>query len=159
VIAGRADDPRGFMVVRLFRSEDLPEWRRMRDALWPDQTAGDVAAWLARPDTAVLVAERTAGGGGSGGGLCGFAEVGARSIAEGCTTSPVAYLEGWYVDPDARRRGVGTTLLHAVEDWARRAGYRELASDTELTNQVSQQVHERLGFTEVERAVQYRKAL
>lgn len=125
----------------------------MRDALWPDQTAADMADWLARPDAAVLVAERMSGG------LCGFAEVGARSIAEGCTTSPVAYLEGWYVDSDARRQGVGAALLRAVEAWARRAGHRELASDTGLTNQVSQQAHERLGFTEVERAVQYRKLL
>ena len=127
----------------------------MRDALWPDQTADDMAAWLARSDAAVLVAERVSGGGG----LCGFAEVGARSIAEGCTTTPVAYLEGWYVDPDVRRQGIGAALLQAVENWERRAGYRELASDTELTNLVSQQVHERLGFTEVERAVEYRKAL
>ena len=147
------------MGVRLFRSVDLSEWRRMRNALWPDQTADDMAAWLGRPDAAVLVADRVSGGSGVGGELCGFAEVGARSIAEGCTTSPVAYLEGWYVDPDVRRRGVGAALLQAVEDWARRAGYRELASDTELTNQVSQQVHERQGFTEVERAVHYRKAL
>jgi aminoglycoside 6'-N-acetyltransferase I len=141
------------MLVRVFDSADYSEWRRMRDALWPDQTAADMADWLARPDAAVLVAERTSGG------LCGFAEVGARSIAEGCTTSPVAYLEGWYVDPDARRQGVGAALLRAVEAWARRAGHRELASDTGLTNQVSQQAHERLGFTEVERAVQYRKLL
>jgi aminoglycoside 6'-N-acetyltransferase I len=127
----------------------------MRDALWPGQTPDDMTAWLARPDAAVLVAERTP----DGSQLCGFAEVGARSIAEGCTTSPVAYLEGWYVDPDVRRRGVGSALLRGVEDWARKAGYQELASDTELTNHVSQRVHERLGFAEVERAVQYRKAL
>jgi len=143
------------VVVRLYSSDDLPEWRRMRDALWPDQTPDDMTAWLARPDAVVLVAEHTT----DAARLCGFAEVGARSIAEGCMTSPVAYLEGWYVDPDVRRRGVGSALLRGVEDWARKAGYQELASDTELTNHVSQRVHERLGFAEVERAVQYRKAL
>jgi aminoglycoside 6'-N-acetyltransferase I len=143
------------VVVRLYSSDDLPEWRRMRDALWPDQTPDDMTAWLARPDAVVLVAEHTT----DGARLCGFAEVGARSIAEGCMTSPVAYLEGWYVDPDVRRRGLGSALLRGVEDWARKAGYQELASDTELTNHVSQRVHERLGFAEVERAVQYRKAL
>jgi aminoglycoside 6'-N-acetyltransferase I len=143
------------VVVRLYSSDDLPEWRRMRDALWPDQTRDDMTAWLARPDAVVLVAEHTT----DAARLCGFAEVGARSIAEGCMTSPVAYLEGWYVDPDVRRRGVGSALLRGVEDWARKAGYQELASDTELTNHVSQRVHERLGFAEVERAVQYRKAL
>jgi aminoglycoside 6'-N-acetyltransferase I len=141
------------MSIRLYLPTDLPEWHRMRQALWPDQTPGDMAAWLARPDAAVLVAERP------GGGLCGFAEVGARSIAEGCDTSPVAYLEGWYVDPDRRGQRIGAGLLQAVEAWARRAGYRELASDTTLTNEASQRAHEALGFTEVERAVQYRKVL
>lgn len=141
------------MNIRRYLPTDLPEWQRMRQALWPDQTPADMADWLARPDAAVLVAERV------GGGLCGFAEVGARSIAEGCSSSPVAYLEGWFVDPDVRGQRVGAGLLQAVEAWARRAGYRELASDTTLTNEASQRAHEALGFTEVERAVQYRKAL
>ena len=85
----------------------------MRNMLWPDQTAADMATWLARRDAAVLVAERKSNG------LCGFAEVGVRSIAEGCATSPVAYLEGWYVDPDVRRQGIGAALIHGVESWAR----------------------------------------
>lgn len=125
----------------------------MRQALWPDQTSADMDEWLARPDAAVLVAERP------GGGLGGFAEVGERSIAQGCSTSPVAYLEGWYVDPDLRGQQVGAGLLQAIEAWARRAGYRELASDTTLGNEASQRAHQALGFIEVERAVQYRKPL
>jgi aminoglycoside 6'-N-acetyltransferase I len=141
------------MNIRPYLPADLPEWHRMRQAFWPDQTPADMTAWLARPDAAVLVVER------AGGGLGGFAEVGARSVAQGCSTSPVAYLEGWYVDPDLRGQRVGTGLLQAVEAWARRAGYRELASDTTLTNEASQRAHVALGFTEVERAVQYRKAL
>jgi aminoglycoside 6'-N-acetyltransferase I len=110
-------------------------------------------AWLARADAAVLVAERDPSR------LCGFAEVGERPYADGCDTSPVAYLEGWYVDPDARRRAVGAELMRAVEAWARSRGYRELASDTGLANVVSQRAHERLGFTETERSVLYRKVL
>jgi hypothetical protein len=41
----------------------------------------------------------------------------------------VAYLEGWYVDRDVRRHGIGAALVHAAEAWARERGYRELASD------------------------------
>lgn len=141
------------MTVRPFVPSDHAEWLRMRSALWPDQTRADMAAWLARPDAAVFVAERTPTG------LCGFAEVGARSYSDGCRTSPVAYLEGWYVDPDVRRRGVGSALVRAVEAWARDEGYRELASDAAASNSISQRAHERLGFTEVERVVQYRKEL
>src|SRR5262249_3365824 len=113
----------------------------------------DMSAWLARPDTAVLVAERAEGG------LCGFAEAGTRPYADGCQTSPVAYLEGWYVDPDMRRQGIGSALVRAAEDWARGRGYRELASDALLDNLTSQQAHLALEFAEVERAVKYRKAL
>jgi aminoglycoside 6'-N-acetyltransferase I len=110
-------------------------------------------SWAARPDAIVLVAVRV------GGGLAGFAEVGSRPFADGCDTSPVAYLEGWYVDADVRRQGVGAALVRAAEEWARRQGYRELASDALLENLASQRAHEALGFGEVERAVRYRKAL
>jgi aminoglycoside 6'-N-acetyltransferase I len=141
------------MSVRPYAAADHSEWARLRTALWPGQTPADMAAWLARQDAATFVAETTAGT------LCGFAEVGARAFADGCDTQPVAFLEGWYVDPDLRHQGTGSALLRAVEAWARAQGYRELASDTELANLISQRAHERLGFAEVERAVRYRKRL
>lgn len=141
------------MIVREYRPSDYDEWGRMRTALWPDQTAADMAAWLARPDAATFVVEHPPGT------IRGFAEVGERAYADGCDTQPVAHLEGWYVDPEARALGLGAGLVHAVEAWARGRGYRELASDTELANLGSQRAHERLGFREVERAVRYRKLL
>jgi aminoglycoside 6'-N-acetyltransferase I len=125
----------------------------MRSALWPDQTDADMAAWLARPDAAVIVAERAPTR------LCGFAEVGERPYVDGCASSPVAYLEGWYVDPEHRRQSVGAQLLRAVEAWARARHHRELASDTQLDNLISQRAHTRLGFSETERHVLYRKAI
>ena len=146
------------MDVRLYQPGDFAEWLRMRRALWPEITpdteVGEAASWLARSDAVVLVAVRPGGIG-----LAGFAELGARPYADGCETSPVAFLEGWYVDPDVRRRGAGAALVRAGEAWARREGYRELASDALLENETSQRAHEALGFAEVERAVRYRKAL
>jgi aminoglycoside 6'-N-acetyltransferase I len=146
------------MVIRTYQPADYPAWLRMRRALFASLTAGseaeDAAAWLARPDAVVLVAERA-----ERSGLAGFAEVGARAYADGCETSPVAYLEGWYVDPDVRRRGVGAALVRAAEAWARARGYRELASDALLDNRPSQEAHIALGFGEVERSVKYRKVL
>lgn len=125
----------------------------MRSDFWPDQTEADMRAWLERSDAAVFVAERARRV------LCGFAEVGERPYVDGCETSPVAYLEGWYVEADWRRRSVGTQLVRAVEAWARARGHRELASDTQLDNLVSQRAHGRLGFAETERLVLFRKAL
>ena len=145
------------MEIREYESSDLREWLRMRRALWPEiaevDEANDAAAWLAWPNAVVLVAERP------GGGLAGFAELATRPYAEGCDTSPVAYLEGWYVDPDVRRRGVGAALLRAGESWARARGYREMASNALLDNVASHQAHEALGFSEVERTVHFRKDL
>jgi aminoglycoside 6'-N-acetyltransferase I len=110
-------------------------------------------AWVGREDAIALVAQRADGG------LCGFAEIGARSVADGCDSSPVAYLEGWYVDPDLRGRGVGAALVQAAEDWARAHGYVELASDAELGNVGGQRAHTGVGFIEVGRAVLYLKSL
>ena len=109
--------------------------------------------WLERPDTAVFVCPRESGG------LCGFAEVATRPYIDGCRTSPVAFLEGWYVDPDRRGAGVGRVLVDAVEAWARAPGLEELGSDARVSNEPSHRAHQRLGFIEVERAVRYRKPL
>jgi len=94
------------------------EWLRMRLALWPDTNAqahiADMDTWLSHADAIVLVAPRTTDE--QVGRLTGFAEVGTRSVAESCETSPVAYLEGWYVDADMRRQGVGAALVRAAEN-------------------------------------------
>jgi aminoglycoside 6'-N-acetyltransferase I len=110
-------------------------------------------SWAARPDAVTFVAVRPIGG------LCGFIEAGTRSYAEGCASTPVPYVEGWYVDPDVRRSGIATQLLDAVQGWALARGFRELASDADIQNPISQRAHQSLGFEEVDRAVHYRKAL
>jgi aminoglycoside 6'-N-acetyltransferase I len=129
----------------------------MSEALLPDEPPAEyepeMRALLERDDAAVFVAERPDGS------VCGYVEVGSRAYADGCRTSPVGYIEAWYVDPDVRRSGYGRALLAAADDWARRRGYSEIASDALLDNTVSHQAHLRSGFSEVERIVQYRKSL
>jgi aminoglycoside 6'-N-acetyltransferase I len=81
--------------------------------------------------------------------LIGFAEVSRRAYAEGCETSPVGFLEGWYVLAERRGAGVGRALLAAGEMWARELGCREFASDAVVNNAVSAAAHRALGFEEV----------
>jgi aminoglycoside 6'-N-acetyltransferase I len=145
------------MQIRTYTPTDQSDWLRMRRILWPhmvnEDEVADAALWLDRSDATVLVAVRTDGR------LAGFAEVGARSYAEGCETSPVAYLEAWYVDEDVRGTGIGAALVRAAESWARARGYTEMGSDALLDNVDSHRAHEAVGFTEVERAVMFRKSL
>jgi aminoglycoside 6'-N-acetyltransferase I len=148
------------MTIRPYECADLAEWMRMRQELWPDLPADEAAhradcdAWLARKNSIVLVAQRS-----ESSRLCGFIEVGEREFADGCETSPVAYLEGWFVDEDLRGQGIGRQLVQAAERWAIANGYREFASDALLENLPSQRAHNAMGFVEVERAVRYAKHL
>jgi aminoglycoside 6'-N-acetyltransferase I len=107
----------------------------------------------ARSDAEVFVAEWEDGS------VAGFVEVAARPYADGCDTSPVGYIEAWYVEPDARLKGYGRALLSAAENWARGRGYREMASDAQLDNEASYAAHRRAGYAEVDRIVQFRKVL
>jgi aminoglycoside 6'-N-acetyltransferase I len=58
-----------------------------------------------------------------------------------------------------RRRGIGKRLLAAAEDWAQRQGCVEMASDTQIGNELSLRAHESLGFRVVERAILFHKSL
>jgi len=135
----------------------------MHEALWPKVPAEEHARELTeilegKPVTTlpliILVAEA------SDRGLAGFLEVDLRSHADGCNPSrPVGYVEGWYVNENYRHRGIGRKLLAAAEDWARSQDCIEMASDTWVDNDVSQHVHEALGYEVVDRCVHYRKTL
>lgn len=91
--------------------------------------------------------------------LGGFLEAGTRPFASGCASSPVGYIEGWWVDPDLRRAGIGSKLVTAAEDWARTLGLTEMTSDALLANERSHAAHLALGYAEAERLVCFRKAL
>jgi aminoglycoside 6'-N-acetyltransferase I len=111
--------------------------------------------WFARPDAATFVAFDPA----EPGRLLGYADVGERSIVDGCDSSPVAYLEAWYVVPERRRHGIGEALIRACEAWAREQGYSEMGSDALLENTLSHRLHRKFGFEETDRVVQFRKRL
>jgi aminoglycoside 6'-N-acetyltransferase I len=146
------------MHVRRVNSADDAEWLRMRDALWPGLAAThhrrEMVGYLGDEVThAVFVLDRGEGR------LGGFLEASTRAAADGCETSPVGYIEGWYIDPDLRQSGWGGALMAAAEDWARACGYAEMASDCVIENVVSFRAHTALGYRETERLVHFRKPL
>ena len=146
--------------VRSAKPGDAPDWLRMREALWPEDGAGTHAgeieqffAGSLRMPLEVLVAVDETGG------AVGFAELSIRNYAEDCVTDRVAYLEGWYVAPEWRRRGVGKALLEAAEAWATSQGCTEFGSDALLENETSAAAHRALGFEETVQIRCFKKQL
>jgi aminoglycoside 6'-N-acetyltransferase I len=143
--------------TRLKRSQ-LQNWLRLRSALWPSRSPAthqrEMADILADEEfNAVFVSLEPSGR------VVGFVEISLRLTAEGSRSSPVGYVEGWYVIPEARRKGVGRALLDKSEAWAATQGCREMASDAEIENEIGRSAHQRLGYEEVARLAHYRKAL
>ncbi|MDI6740959.1 MAG: GNAT family N-acetyltransferase [Candidatus Edwardsbacteria bacterium] len=135
---------------------DLPQWLKLRNALWPGALAmhrREMRKMLrdAR-NQPVWVAE-------AGNTLTGFLEVSVRNYAEGAGRTDVDYLEGWYVKPEYRKQGVGRGLVIEAEQWAVRRGFTHMASDTELDNEVSLKAHLAMGYREVERGIHFAKRL
>lgn len=146
------------MEIRALLPADREPWCRLRQLLWPDLSDGenqnDLADILEDPThNAVFVAALP------GGELAGFVEASLRKWAEGCSTSPVGYIEGWYVQPEHRLAGVGGRLIQAAEDWARAQGCTEMGSDAEDWNEISHAAHLALGYTEATRLVCFSKQI
>ncbi|TRL35940.1 GNAT family N-acetyltransferase [Rhizobium straminoryzae] len=143
--------------IRKMTGTDLDVWSRMRACLWQSL---DLDGHRAEIVTMVgNVRHRAYLAAGSTGEAYGFAEVSIRDYANGCTQTPVPFLEGIWVEPAVRRLGVGAALLCAIQAELQAEGYVELCSDARLENLVSHEAHAAWGFEETQRVVYFRKAL
>jgi aminoglycoside 6'-N-acetyltransferase I len=147
------------VTIHSARPDDGAAWLRMRDRLWPDEGHGHGAeidrsfdGTIGMPLEVLIAADEK-------GEALGFVELSIRGYAEDCETDRVAYLEGWYVEPAARRLGVGRALVRAAEEWGRRQGCTEFGSDALIDNDISEAAHLALGFEETARIRCFRKAL
>jgi aminoglycoside 6'-N-acetyltransferase I len=82
-----------------------------------------------------------------------------NDYVEGSETSPVGYIEGIYVRPEFRKKGIAKKLIALAEKWTLEQGCTELGSDTELRNIESQKFHKRTGFTKSETIVHFIKKI
>jgi aminoglycoside 6'-N-acetyltransferase I len=145
--------------IRPARAEDENAWLALRIALWPEEGAaqmqGDIPRMLGAPQRfAAFVAIDDVGV------PIAFAEASLRrDYVNGTVSSPVGFLEAWYVAPQWHKRGIGRALIDAVAQWARARGCAEFASDALLDNDDSHAAHRACGFAETERVVYFRKAL
>ena len=132
---------------------EFPRWGELRARVYgeldPDADHQEMAAIVSHPAWHCWLIQ-------DAGHTVGLLELSLRSIVDGCLGSPVPYIEGLYLEPDARNRGLGTRLLLSLARWCREQGHAELATDAELENVDAQRFYARLGFQEVDRVVIYR---
>lgn len=146
-------------MVTSCRTVDQPGWLELRQQLWPhstrEQHLDEMATFLANRKRYAQFVEYDADGA-----AMGFMEIAIRSdYVNGTETSPVAFLEGIYVVPQARGQGVAQALFAEAEHWAKFMGCKEFASDAAIDNDTSHAMHASLGFVETERVVFFRKPI
>lgn len=143
--------------VRRGNQQDKEVWFNMRKGIWPDAQTDDLNydmdGILANAENVVLIAFVDSQ-------PAGMIEASLRKdYVEGCETSPVGYIEAWFVYPDFRGSGVAGVLTSAAENWAREKGCTEMGSDTWLENETSIRAHKKAGYVEAERLVHFVKQL
>jgi aminoglycoside 6'-N-acetyltransferase I len=131
-------------VVRQMTAGDRTCWAELRGALWPEETreAHDRATdtMLAGDEAWDFIIEAASGA------PAGFAEVAMRPYANGCDSRRVPFLEGIWIEPQLRRQGLGLRLIAHIEQFVIGRGFREIGSDTQIDNRMSQAAHHSWGF-------------
>jgi aminoglycoside 6'-N-acetyltransferase I len=146
------------MKYEILTQKDFQDWLAMAADLWPGESSealerlfGDLLSkknyqtYIARTEQSEPV---------------GFIYLSIRNdYVEGSDSSPVGYVEGIYVKPEYRKKGVARAMLQIGERWSKENGCQEYASDTELKNVDSQNFHVRAGFEIAETIVHFIKRI
>ena len=145
-------DDEAFLLSLLPRLADfpLPAWRTAEEIARGDRQILLDALHGRIEHAAILVAELSPGGERAG---CVFA----TTRHDYFTRAAHAHVEVIAVTPEAERRGVARALMDAIEQWARRRGYRHVTLNVFDRNSRAKALYDSLGY-EVE-TVHYRKAL
>jgi ribosomal protein S18 acetylase RimI-like enzyme len=145
-------DDEAFLLSLLPRLADfpLPEWRTADEIARGDRPILLEALHGGIEHAAILVAEFSPGGERAG-------YVFATTKHDYFTRAAHAHVEVIAVTPEAERRGVARALMYAVEEWARRRGYRHVTLNVFGRNARAKALYDSLGY-EVE-TIHYRKSL
>lgn len=128
------------MIVPVSKENEIA-WAELCVALWPDNTID------------LMLHERTGNGykneflyliENEAVALLSLAK--RHDYVEGTESSPVGYLEGIYVKPEFRNKGIAKELVEYSKKWSLENGCEELASDCEFSNEASRRFHNKIGF-------------
>jgi aminoglycoside 6'-N-acetyltransferase I len=131
------------MNFRTAQEADLANWIALRHALWPDHTldvlSAEARAVLAsQSEVCFLAVDDQAG-------TVGFLEGAVHPGPKG----PYGHVEGWYVEPEFRRQGIGRELVGRFELWCLHRAICLLTSDTDAPYTLSPQAHAGCGFRQI----------
>jgi aminoglycoside 6'-N-acetyltransferase I len=136
---------------------DFDDWVSMGLALWPNHTQEEIekefSDLMLSDNNATFICKDNE--------YCvAFINLSLHNeYVHGAKSYPVAYVEGIYVKPEYRKKGIAQELIRIAEKWGLKKGCIELASDAELDNIDSQEFHKKLGFNEVNKFISYIKSI
>ena len=131
------DEWRAFREIRIRALADSPD---AFGATLDDASSRTDAEWQDRADQsdgAIFVVD----------GPDGFVAMASGGPARNVPNT--AALFGMWVDPSARRHGLGSALVEAVKAWAIAEGYPRLGLGVTTTNAPAIALYERLGFVDI----------
>ena len=138
--------------------DDFNEWLDLALKLWSDSSVAEMQeiliTLLQSPREAGFLVKNDEGK------AIAFMNLSLRyEYVPDASQSPVAYVEGIYVEAEYRKQNIGARLIQYAEQWALEQGCIELASDALIENTASYEFHTKVGFREVERIVCFIKPI
>lgn len=133
------------------------DWLKMGMSLWPDNIVEELrheflSQLSSGKETTFLYKTHDQ--------YVGFINVSVRNdYVEGSSTSPVGFIEGIYVKPEYRKKGISKELVKLAEEWAKSKGCKEMGSDVEFHNTSSYDFHKSVGFEEANRIICFIKKI
>lgn len=128
------------MEIREATAADIENWVALRHALWPhhdpEKLRSEADRVLTSPDEICMLTFDSRAR------AVGFIE---GAIYQG-GDDPYGHVEGWYVDPGFRRKGLGRKLVGQLEHWCLHRSIRTLTSDTDPGFPLSPEGHAGTGF-------------
>lgn len=137
--------------IEKINKDNFNEWLSMALSLWPDNGKNELKdefhkmlsstkeqAFIYKLDNEYI----------------GFINISIRTdYVEGSNSSPVGFVEGIYVKPGYRNKGIAKELITKGEEWAKSKGCTQMGSDIEIDNDISYKFHQKVGFDEANRII------
>lgn len=145
------------MIISEATYENIQDVAQLANIMWNDSTIKELESGFKEiindENVVIFIASKKEE-------VVGFAQCGLRyDYVEGTNSSPVGYLEGIFIKEKFRKKGYAKKLLQYCEEWSKKKGCREFASDCEIINEISFMFHLSMGFSETNRIICFKKQI